>query len=129
MDRYVTSLSTALGVVIAIILLVTVACGGTSAPADDSNASDTGASNAATGSGTGGGSGAGGGSAGAQPQATTALATPTPRPTIVPGATQTPLPAALPSELIANPVTKDAYSDAQLGGILRRGGYAAGRVR
>ena len=39
-------------------------------------------------------------------------------------ATPTPLPAALPSEVVANPITKDVYPDAQYGGILRRGGYA-----
>ena len=38
-------------------------------------------------------------------------------------ATPTPPPAALPSEVISNPITKDAYPDAIPGGILRRGGY------
>jgi peptide/nickel transport system substrate-binding protein len=128
MERYVTSLSTAFGVVIAIILLLILACGGTAAPVEDAAPADTGGGSAATTGGTSGttgsgsGSGSGGGGA-SQPQATAALATPTPRPTVAPDATPTPLPAALPSEVIANPVTKDAYPDAQRGGILRRGGY------
>lgn len=128
MERYVTSLSTAFGVVIAIILLLILACGGTAAPVEDAAPADTGGGSAATTGGTSGttgsgsGSGSGGGGA-SQPQATAALATPTPRPTVAPDATATPLPAALPSEVIANPVTKDAYPDAQRGGILRRGGY------
>ena len=33
------------------------------------------------------------------------------------------MPAALPSEVKADPITKDVYPDAQWGGILRRGGY------
>ena len=129
MERYVTSLSTAFGVVIAIILLLILACGGTAAPVEDAAPADTGGGSAATTGGTsattGSGSSSGSGSSGgaSQPQATAPLATPTPRPTVAPDATPTPLPAALPSEVIANPVTKDAYPDAQRGGILRRGGY------
>ena len=83
-------------------LLVIVACGGAEAPAPGRH-------------------GTGSGAAPAQPQATSVP--PTPRPTTPPDATPTPLPAALPSEVLANPVTKDAYPDAQWGGILRRGGY------
>ena len=61
----------------------------------------------------------------AQPQAQTA---PQPAPTEVPQPAQpvpfaTRVPAALPSEVVANPITKDVYPDAQWGGILRRGGY------
>ena len=41
----------------------------------------------------------------------------------VPDATPTPLPASAPSQVLSNPVTKDAEPDAQYGGILRRGGY------
>ena len=40
-----------------------------------------------------------------------------------PEATPTPLPASLPTEVVENAVTKDAYPDAEYGGILRRGGY------
>ena len=60
-----------------------------------------------------------------QPQAQTA-----PQPTAQPEAQPaqpvpfaTRVPAALPSEVVANPITKDVYPDAQWGGILRRGGY------
>ena len=123
----------ALSIALAITFLAAVACGGTApAPAEQTTPSDSGtggSGTAATTSGTSGqtgttsagsGSGSSGGGA-AQPAAT--RVPPTPRPTIAPDATPTPLPAALPTEVIANPVTKDAYPDAQWGGILRRGGY------
>ena len=123
MERYITSLSTALGIAIAIALVLTLACGGTAAPAEEPASGGTGTAGSGAASATSG-SGAGSGTAGSgQPQATAALATATPRPTIAPDATPTPLPAALPSEVVANPVTKDAYPDAQWGGTLRRGGY------
>ena len=60
-----------------------------------------------------------------QPQGQTAsepVATEVPQPAQpVPFATR--VPAALPSEVVANPITKDVYADAEWGGILRRGGY------
>ena len=123
MNRYAASLSTALGVVIAIVLVLTLACGGTAAPAEETGSGDTGTASSGAAPATGGSDGGSGSTGGGQPQATAALATATPRPTIAPDATPTPLPAALPSEVVANPVTKDAYPDAQWGGTLRRGGY------
>ena len=128
--RFVTSPIAALSIAIAIILLAAVACGGT-APAEETAPSDSGTGSSGTsattsgtssGSGTTGsesGSGSGGGAA--EPQVT--RVPPTPRPTVALDATATPLPAALPSVVLANPITKDVYSDAQPGGILRRGGY------
>ncbi|MCE2501383.1 MAG: ABC transporter substrate-binding protein [Dehalococcoidia bacterium] len=123
--RIFTSPATALAVVLTIVLMTAVACGGTAAPAPQTAPADTGAAGSAapaTGgdSGTTAATGSGGGAA-AQPQVT--RVPPTARPTTPPDATPTPLPAALPSEVISNPVTKDAYPDAQWGGILRRGGY------
>ena len=102
----------ALGALLTLILLVAVACGGAGAPAEPAATSESGAGASSDTS-----SGASGGAA----QATSVP--PTPRPTTPPDATPTPLPAVLPSEVLSNPVTKDAYPDAQRGGILRRGGY------
>ena len=97
LHRNIVSPSTLIGIVLSLSLLVAVACGGTTtAPADP-------------GSGTG--------------SAAPAEATAVPAAPSEPESTPTPLPAALPSEVIANPITKDAYSDAIPGGILRRGGY------
>ena len=110
--RLITSPTMALGALLTLILLVAVACGGAGAPAEPAATSESGAGASSDTS-----SGASGGAA----QATSVP--PTPRPTTPPDATPTPLPAVLPSEVLSNPVTKDAYPDAQRGGILRRGGY------
>ena len=99
--RLITSPAAALSVVLTLAMLGGAACGGAGAPAE-----------------TGAGDAGSGAAAPAPPQETAS-----PRPTTPPDATPTPLPAALPSEVLANPVTKDAYPDAQWGGILRRGGY------
>ncbi len=106
LQRLVTSPVAALAAILAVILLAAVACGGAGAPAEDAApaAPVGGATQPAAAS-------------PAEPTATTAPAA------AAMEATPTPLPAALPSEVLANPVTKDAYSDAQYGGILRRGGY------
>ena len=102
LHRNIVSPSTLIGIVLSLSLLVAVACGGTTtAPADTAPADP--------GSGTG--------------SAAPAEATAVPAAPSEPESTPTPLPAALPSEVIANPITKDAYSDAIPGGILRRGGY------
>ena len=82
------------------MLLISAACGGAGEPESTDSAGDQQDSGSA-----------------AQPQAT---AVPT---TTSPGATPTPLPASAPSQVLSNPVTKDAEPDAQYGGILRRGGY------
>ena len=128
--RLIISPATALAAALTIAILTAVACGGTASPAQQAAPADTGATGSAAagaappasgGSGTTGGAAGSGGGTAAQPQAT--RVPPTPRPTTPPDATPTPLPAALPSEVISNPVTKDAYPDAQRGGILRRGGY------
>ena len=133
--RFLTSPTAALSIALAITFLAAVACGGTApAPAEQTTPSDSGTSgsgSAAPSGGTGGtsggtgttsaGSDSGSGGGASQPQAT--RVPPTPRPTVAADATPTPLPAALPTEVLANPVTKDAYPDAQWGGILRRGGY------
>ena len=134
LQRFLKTPVAALSIALAITFLAAVACGGTApAPAEQAAPSDSGSGGsgtAATTGSTGGssgttsagsGSGSGSGGAAAQPQAT--RVPPTPRPTVAPDATPTPLPAALPTEVLANPVTKDAYPDAQWGGILRRGGY------
>ncbi|CAI8028155.1 Glutathione-binding protein GsiB [Geodia barretti] len=77
-------------------MLAAIACGGAEEPAPT-------------------GSQAGSSDAGSQPvQQPTAAE---------PEATPTPLPASLPTEVVENAVTKDAYPDAEYGGILRRGGY------
>ena len=61
----------------------------------------------------------------AEPQAQTAsqpAATEVPQPAQpVPFATR--VPAALPSQVVDDPINKDVYPDAEYGGILRRGGY------
>ena len=82
------------------MLLISAACGGAGEPESTDSAGDQQDSGSA-----------------AQPQAT---AVPT---TTSPDATPTPLPASAPSQVLSNPVTKDAEPDAQYGGILRRGGY------
>ena len=82
------------------MLLISAACGGAGEPESTDSAGDQQDSGSA-----------------AQPQAT---AVPT---TTSPDATSTPLPASAPSQVLSNPVTKDAEPDAQYGGILRRGGY------
>ena len=102
LKRLIASPTGVLAAMLSVVLLTAVACGGAESPAP----ADT---------------GSGSGAAPAQPQATSIP--PTARPTTPPDATPTPLPAALPSEVLANPITKDAYPDAQPGGILRRGGY------
>ena len=102
LQRLVTSPVAALAAILAVILLAAVACGGAGAPAEDAAPAGAATQPAAA--------------SPAEPTATTV-------PAAAMAATPTPLPAALPSEVLANPVTKDAYSDAQYGGILRRGGY------
>ncbi len=82
------------------ILLMSAACGGAGEPESTGSAGDQQDSGSA-----------------AQPQATAVPAAPSP------DATPTPLPASAPSQVLSNPVTKDAEPDAQYGGILRRGGY------
>ena len=82
------------------MLLISAACGGAGEPESTDSAGDQQDSGSA-----------------AQPRAT---AVPT---TTSPDATPTPLPASAPSQVLSNPVTKDAEPDAQYGGILRRGGY------
>ena len=90
------SLVPVIGAVLSLSLMLTIACGGAEAPAD-SGAAPSGDSQS-------------------QPaaQPTTVMAD---------TATPTPLPASLPTEVLVNPITQDAYLNAVRGGILRRGGY------
>ena len=110
------SLAAASGFFASLLLFGAIACGGATAPAatdsetaqispgDTTNQPATGSSDSSNG----------------QTQAATAAAPARP---VQPEASPTPLPAALPSEVKADPITKDVYPDAQWGGILRRGGY------
>jgi peptide/nickel transport system substrate-binding protein len=94
--RYVLSPISVIAALLAVAMLAAIACGGAEEPATA-------------------GSQAGSSDAGSQPvQQPTAAE---------PEATHTPLPASLPTEVVENAVTKDAYPDAEYGGILRRGGY------
>ena len=134
--RYIVS-SVPIRGMLALVLLVAVACGGAEAPApDDSGAGQTAATGGSTGT-------------QAQAAAASAPAAQTDRATSAPAAqsdratspvqqvgrqqaqsadaTPTPVAAALPTEVLANPITLDnlmvIYPDVVYGGILRRGGY------
>ena len=131
--RPCASFAPVMGALLALALLTTVACGGAEAPQETQTTAPTSGDSAASPAQS---------QSQTQPQAQTqqqaqpqnpgqsqrqTVAEPTA--TSVPQAageavaTPTPLPAALPSEVVANPITKDLYPDAQWGGILRRGGY------
>ena len=94
--RYIWSPISAIVAILTISMLAAVACGGAEEPDGGSQAGSSSAAGSA----------------------------PVQQPTAAePEATSTPLPASLPTEVVDNPVTKDAYVDAEYGGILRRGGY------
>ena len=100
--RNVLSPLSVLAALSALLMMAAVACGGAEQPAPAAPASDSTAASQA-------------GSSGSQPVQQPAASEPE--------ATPTPLPASLPTEVVENAVTKDAYPDAEYGGILRRGGY------
>ncbi len=121
------------GALLTLTLLAAVACGGAEAPQEESRAAPTGDTAASQ------------APPPAQPQTqpqaqtqpqpqtqpqtqTPAQTAPEPTATAVPQPAQpvpfaTRAPAALPEVVVANPITKDLYPNAQWGGILRRGGY------
>ena len=130
--RPCASFAPVIGALLALALLTAVACGGAEAPPETQTAAPAGGDSAAS---------------PAQPQsqaqpqaqqqaqpqnqgqsqsqtAAEPTATSAPQAAGEAAATPTPLPAALPSEVVANPITKDVYANAQYGGILRRGGYS-----
>ena len=100
--RHLLSPVPIIGAILVIALIFILACGGAEAPSD---AAPSGSSTSASAS-------------DSQPPAQA-----TAMPQQAPQATPTPLPASLPTEVVENAVTKDAYPDAEYGGILRRGGY------
>ena len=119
--RPCASFAPVMGALLASALLTTVACGGAEAPQETRTAAPTSGDSAASPA-----------QQQAQPQnqgqsqrqtAAEPTATSVPQAAGEAVATPTPLPAALPSAVVANPITKDVYPDAQWGGILRRGGY------
>ena len=134
--RYIASPIPILGAMLALVMLAAVACGGAEAPApDDSGASQTGAANT---TGTQPQQAASSSPAAQSGQATSAPAAQSERPTPPVqqvgrqqaqsvDATPTPVAAALPTEVVADPITLEnlmtVYPDLVYGGILRRGGY------